>query len=214
MAGAQRASWSAMVGPRLCQPIRIERSAHRAQARRLLLADRNADIGALPAPLRVLQPDFRKVPVGSGVVDIADPDAAHLRGPRRLDQTREPRHHRLDLRQVAAFAMHGTTFGAEVILYVDDQDCAVLRTNFVGERPQHGASPQGLKNITLTSNGLTILCRTAMSRLAWKLGMLNSVENCGRVTSLTTSSFMPVNFDTHSSRSSLDVVAMNSVARS
>ena len=45
-----------------------------------------------------------------------------------FDEASEPRHHRLDQREIATFPMHGAAIGAEIVLHVDDQDCGVLRT--------------------------------------------------------------------------------------
>src|SRR5262249_22604534 len=153
--------------------------------------------------------------VGPRIIDIADPDAFDARGPRRRHQPRKPWHHLLDQRQIAPLPVHGTAFRAEIVLHVDDEDRAMLRSDLFRQCPQHRALSYGLKIIALMSTDLaTSLCFKARSRWYCRLGTLNSVEKTGSVTSLTTSSFMPVNLATQSSRSSLDAVARNCVARS
>src|SRR5262249_52191278 len=169
-------------------------------------ADRIGDVGAVAAALGLLQPDLGQVVVGSGIVEAADPDARHLRRARRREQPLEPGNHLLDQRQIAAFAVHCAAIGAEIVLYVDQDQSAVLRIDFFAQGAEHGVvlpSRHGFQIMASRSKGLASFCRTAISRLALRLGTLNSAVYSGRFIAATTSGFAPVYFTTKSSRSSL-----------
>jgi hypothetical protein len=102
------------------------------------LAHRILDVGAVAPPPRLLQPHLREIPVGRRVVDVLDPHALHLRAARQGNEALELRHHRLDQGDIAPFALHRAAVGAEIVLQVDDQHCAVLRQDLFGQGAQHG----------------------------------------------------------------------------
>src|SRR5688572_4290031 len=180
------------------------------------LANRIRDISAIAAAPGLLQPDLGKVVVGTGIVDAANPDAGHLCTSRRLEQSFEMGNHPFDKGEIAAVAVHSPTLGAEIVLDVDQDQGAVPRIDLLVQSVEHGflLRAHGFQIIDSRSNGLASFCRTAMSRLALRLGTLSSVTFSGRFIAATTSGFAPVYFATKSSRTSLVALIRSLEARS